>query len=203
MEQHTGLLQSPWHGVGLTLGCPHLASLMGTPSGQYVHLPYCPSSCTCVFFFLHFCSFFIHFLKKQQQIFTLFPHVLHACIRLLCGAARFQLDRSLCPLFSPLSLSLSLSLEGCNATGASEAQERSLGKKEQRAVRLQPSPPCTSSPSRPPCSFLPWFPSLPSPHWPAPQIKTSDKKMGSLKKGAKKRGEEREKEVRNKPRGAE
>lgn len=45
-------------------------------------------------------------------------------------------------------------------------------------------------------------PSLPSLHWPAPQIKTSDKKMGSLKKERKKREKEREKEVQNKPRGA-
>lgn len=34
--------------------------------------------------------------------------------------------------------------------------------------------------------------SLPSTHWPAPQIKTSDKKMGSLKKGV--RAKERERE---------
>ena len=97
------------------------------------------------------------------------------------------------PSFS--SLSLPLLLEGSNAIGASEAQERSLGKKEQRAVRLQQSPLRTSSLPR---SSLPWSLSLPSPHWPAPQIKTSDKKMGSLKKGEK----EREKEVHNKPRGA-
>lgn len=105
------------------------------------------------------------------------------------------------PPFSSLSLALFLSLEGSNATGASEAQERSLGKEEQRAVRLQPSPLCTSSPL-PPTPVLPSLgplASLPSPHWPAPQIKTSDKKMGSLKKGEK----EREKEVHNKPRGAE
>lgn len=113
--------------------------------------------------------------------------------------APFFLPASL-SLSSLLSLSLSLSLEGCNATGASEAQERSLGKEEQRAVRLQPSPQCTSSLLPPPLlPSLGPLASLPSPHWPAPQIKTSDKKMGSLKKGEK----EREKEVRNKPRGAE
>lgn len=38
MEQHTSPLQSHWHTVGLTLGCPHLASVMRTPSGQYVQL---------------------------------------------------------------------------------------------------------------------------------------------------------------------
>lgn len=97
-------------------------------------------------------------------------------------------------LFLPLSLllsffhspPLSLSLEDPSATGASEAQERSLGKEEQRAVHLQPSPLRTSSaPSHP------VLPSLgPLAHWPVPQIKTSDKKIGSLKKGEReKRGE--------------
>lgn len=81
---------------------------------------------------------------------------------------------------------LSLSLEDPNATGASEAQERSLGKEEQRAVHLQPSPLRTSSAPAPPV-----LPSLgPLAHWPVPQIKTSDKKIGSLKKGEReKRGE--------------
>lgn len=94
---------------------------------------------------------------------------------------RFQLD-SIAPSFSSkafsFSLALSLSLEDPSATGASEAQERSLGKEEQRAVHLQPSPLRTSSAPSPPV-----LPSLgPLAHWPVPQIKTSDKKIGSLKK---------------------
>lgn len=91
------------------------------------------------------------------------------------------------PYFS-FSLALSLSLEDPSATGASEAQERSLGKEEQRAVHLQPSPLRTSSAPSPPV-----LPSLgPLAHWPVPQIKTSDKKIGSLKKRGergKKKGE--------------
>lgn len=62
-----------------------------------------------------------------------------------------SLSLTLC-LFLSISLSSSLSLEGFNATGASEAQERSLGKEKQRAVRLQPSVP--PSP-RPPTTPLP------------------------------------------------
>lgn len=64
----------------------------------------------------------------------------------------------------PTPLSRFLSLEGFNATGASEAQERSLGKEEQRPVRLQPSPLRTSSPLSP--LFFP--PLFPSPLFPLP-----------------------------------
>lgn len=32
------MLQSHWHSLGCSQGCPHLASVMGTPSGQYVQL---------------------------------------------------------------------------------------------------------------------------------------------------------------------
>lgn len=129
----------------------------------------------------------------------------------VCDVGRFQSDSALCPLFPPkllplshsltlsVSLPLSLSLEDPSATGASEAQERSLGKEEQRAVHLQPSPLCTSSAPSPPV-----LPSLgPLAHWPVPQIKTSDKKMGSLKKGGREKKRERKKEVHYKPREAE
>lgn len=140
--------------------------------------------------FARFCLFFIH----------LFLQFFCFHFSSMCANSFVQLEDSSwaahCGLFFlPVSLSFSLSLEGLNATGASEAQERSLGKKEQRAVHLQLSPLCTSSPlslSFSPCSSLPRLPSLPSPHWPAPQIKTSDKKMGSIKKGEK--ATEREKE---------
>lgn len=111
-------------------------------------------------------------------------------------AASFSSKAS--PCFS-FSLTLSLSLEDPSATGASEAQERSLGKEEQRAVHLQPSPLRTSSAPSPPV-----LPSLgPLAHCPVPQIKTSDKKIGSLKKGGREEKRERKKEVHYKPRGAE
>lgn len=124
-------------------------------------------------------------------------HFMPLC--LMCGDSSWTVHCVLVSLQSfSLSLLLSISLEDSSATGASEALERSLGKEEQRAVHLQPSPHCTSSAPSPPV-----LPSLgPLAHWPVPQIKTSDKKMGSLKRG-RERKNERKKEVHNKPRGAE
>ena len=188
MERHTGLvLQSHWHSVGLTLGCPHLAPVMGTPSGQYVHLK--NSACSfidvsfmssiCRLFHSQFNLFFIHYVLINLFCFFLprppsplsfpSPHHLHVCA---CVNWKIPVGQIIVPPFFPtslflslplsLSLSLYLSLEGSNATGASEAQERSLGKEEQRAVRLQPSPLRTSSPHPPLRSSLPRSPRLSS-----------------------------------------
>lgn len=94
-----------------------------------------------------------------------------------------------------LSLFLSLSLPGRLERNWSLGGSREEPGKE--GTKGRPSAAITtlhflSSLSLSPCSSLPRLPSLPSPHWPAPQIKTSDKKMGSIKKGEK--ATEREKE---------
>lgn len=156
------------------------------------------SICSLLIIFWLICSFFFHPPPSFLHItcvcaFVLWNWKIPVGQIIVAPFSSQPLSLSLCLC---ISLSLTLSLEGSNATGASEAQERSLGKEEQRAVRLQPSPLRTSSPlslSLPPIlPSLGPLASLPSPHWPAPQIKTSDKKMGSLKKGEKARERERE-----------
>ena len=136
MERHTGLvLQSHWHSVGLTLGCPHLAPVMGTPSGQYVHLK--NSACSfidvsfmssiCRLFHSQFNLFFIHYVLINLFCFFLppppsplsfpSPHHLHVCA---CVNWKIPVGQIIVPPFFPtslflslpLSLSLSLSLSG-------------------------------------------------------------------------------------------
>lgn len=90
MEQHTGLmLQSHWHSVGLTLGCPHLASVMGTPSNQYVQLTHtlCVSSSYHPYAFFAifvFVQFFIIFWLICCCFFLTPPSFLHITCMCVC-----------------------------------------------------------------------------------------------------------------------
>lgn len=136
--------------------------------------------------------FILHSLISSILLLSFF---LHVC-KFVCAIGRFQLGSSLWPLFPP-SLPLFLSLPGRLERNWSLGGSREEPGKE--GTKCRPSAAITTlhflsslSLSFSPCSSLPRLPSLPSPHWPAPQIKTSDKKMGSIKKGEK--ATEREKE---------
>lgn len=111
----------------------------------FKHVPFCPYLCASVY------SSFTYFFNSPAFIFP-------PCVQIRLCNWKIPVGQLIVASFSSQSpsrsLSLSLSLEGLNATGASEAQERSLGKKEQRAVHLQLSPLCTSSPLS---LFLPLF----------------------------------------------
>lgn len=108
----------------------------------FKHVPSCPYLCASVY------SSFTYFFNSSAFIFP-------PCVQIRLCNWKIPVGQLIVASFSSQSpsLSLFLSLEGLNATGASEAQERSLGKKEQRAVHLQLSPLCTSSLSL----FLPLF----------------------------------------------
>lgn len=135
--------------------------------------------------------FILHSLISSILLLSFF---LHVC-KFVCAIGRFQLGSSLWPLFPP-SLPLFLSFSPWKAWTQLEPRRLKRGAWERRnkgpSICSYHHSALPLSLSFSPCSSLPRLPSLPSPHWPAPQIKTSDKKMGSIKKGEK--ATEREKE---------
>lgn len=159
MEQHTGfMLQSHWHSVGLTLGCPHLISVMETPSGPYVQLTlvqvlllvsslYHPYTffvlalkfCCCFTMFWLICSFLTAFL----------PFHLHRM-----WYFKIPVGQIIVPPFSskaPLSVSLSLWKDPMQL----EPRRLKRGAWERRNKGLSVCSHHHSAPPLPPLSVLP------------------------------------------------
>lgn len=134
-----------------------LVSVMGTPSGQYQH-PVCKSwiGPTCSSHPVRLFFLFFSTSVCSSCCFFLFSPITFYASGYLLFSVKLE-DSSWTDRHALFSPSFSLFLEGFKAVGASEAQERSLGKKKQKAVRLQPSPLHNFSLS---LSLHPFFPPL-------------------------------------------
>ncbi len=189
---------------------------MGTPSGQYVQLTLCcflmsaqhyPYAFYAMFVLVQFNLLFVQYIWLTWTFFLPFlPHISCMCVHILYAEME---DSSwtdhLCPFFlqASLSLSCSLSLSSSLSLSGRLKHNWSLGGSREEpgkgGTKGRPSAAITTlhllSSLPPVLPSLGPLASLPSLHWPAPQIKTSDKKMGSLKKGEKARERERRKSL--------
>lgn len=186
MEQHSDfMLQSHWHRAGLTLGCPLMASLVETPSGQNVYRTTGErrSWCQLHIILMHSLSFLLCSICSRFIIFWLIPFLSsppfsspHRLRARVCAHVIFE-DSSwtdhCAPFFlqslspSRLSLRLSPSLSGrlqrnWSLGGSREEPGKGGTKGRPSAAITTPHLLCASPPPPPLLSFPPSVPSLSS-----------------------------------------